>query len=1019
MKDFNLTRWALAHQQLVYFFVALTFIAGLFTYPRLGRMEDPEYVIRQMIVSVAWPGATAKQVEEQVTDKLEKKLQDTPGLDYLKSYSKAGQAVIYVNLKESVPAKDVRPTWLEVRNLANDIKGSLPQGVVGPAFNDRFDDVFGSIYALTASDYSYEELRAQAEQIRRILLGVNSVKRVELIGVQPEKVYIEIQSNKLAQLGLDPQVILQAVQAQSSMNPAGMLETKSDNVYLRVSGLFDNLEQLNNLPIRAAGRTFRLGDIAKVSRGYVEPSEPKMYYNGQPAVGLAVSMDSGGNIINLGLALHKAIAMIRQELPLGLEISQVANQAQVVEESIGEFTKSLWEAIIIVLAVSFLSLGVRCGWVVTLCIPLVLAGVFAGMSIASIDLHKVSLGALIISLGLLIDDATIAVEMMEVKLAQGWERVEAACYAYQATAFPMLTGTLITCAGFIPIGFAKGASAEFTSSLFPVITIALLFSWVVAVMVTPLFGYVLIKPRRTENINDQANKQEVYNTKFYNFFKKILVWCLNNRKLVLGFTIACFVLAVFSLKFVKKEFFPPSTRPELIVELTLPEGASLLDTEQQAKKLALLLEDEPLIKQYSYYVGKGAPRFILTLEPKLPANNFAQFIIVAKDIEARKQLQSKLEKQFNQGFEEVRSNIKLIQTGPPSDYPVMLRVSGYQQTKVLELANKVGQIMQSKPELKNINYDWQEKAKSMKLSVDQDKARLLGITSQSLAKDLQAQISGLTIGEYYEADKTLGILFRLDKENRKTLAEIKNLPIHIGSGAFVPLEQIAKISYEAEEGTIWRYNLKPTITVQADVVGKITGNDATQQVYSELQQLRDQLPFGYSIEVAGSSERSKTSVDFLLQTVPVMSLVIVILLMLQLQRVSLVVIALLTLPLGIIGVSVAMLITGLPLGFVAQLGILALSGMIVRNSVILLDQIEQHLSNGETLSNAIVDSTILRFRPIMLTAATAILGMVPLISSTFWGPMAVAIGGGLLGATVMTLLVLPTIYATWFKAPKI
>lgn len=1013
MKKLNLSEWALNHKQLVYFFVLLVFAAGIFSYQRLGRMEDPDFVIRQMVVSVAWPGASARQVEEQVTDKLEKKLQDTPGLDYLKSYSRPGQAVIYVNLNETVKEADVRPTWLEVRNMLSDIRSTLPQGVVGPAFNDRFDDVFGSIYALTSDGYSYEDMRVKAEQIRRILLGVKNVKKVELIGVQPEKIYIEMESSKLSQLGIDPAVIIAAVKAQNAMTPSGMLETASDDVYLRVSGMFENVEGLRNMPIRANERIFRLGDVAKIERGYAEPMEPKMYYNGQTAIGIAVSMNKGGNILTLGSELDKTVALVKQDLPLGMEVSQVSNQPKVVKESIHEFVKSLWEAIIIVLAVSFLSLGVRSGIVVALCIPLVIAGVFAGMEIWGIDLHKVSLGALIISLGLLVDDAIIAVEMMAVKIEQGWNRFDAACYAYTATAFPMLTGTLVTCAGFIPIGFAKGSAPEFTSSLFTVVTIALVLSWLVSVMVAPLLGYKLIKP------NHRAGRgHDIYDTKFYRLFRQMLTWCLRRQKWVLGITVACLIGSICLLTLVKQEFFPPSTRPELIVEMTLPEGSSLAATEQEAKKFADSLAGDPDMESYSYYVGKGAPRFVLTLEPKLPATNYAQFIIVAKNVEARKALNAKVDALFADSFENVRGHVKLIQTGPPSPYPVMLRVSGYDHEQVRAIAKQVSDAMAANPKLANINFDWNEKSKVMHLAVDQDRARMLGITSQGLAQDLQAQLSGAAVAEFYEQDKTVGIVFRIDAQNRKNLAGVQDLPVHIGNGKFVPLAQIALIRYEAEEGLIWRRDLRPTITVQADVIPGITGNDATQKVYENLKPLRESLPAGYRIDIGGSLADSKKSMNFLLQPVPVMIVIILILLMVQLQNISLMALTMLTAPLGIIGVSLAMFFTLRPMGFVAELGILALSGMIIRNSVILIGQIEQHIKDGEAPWDAIINAAVLRFRPIMLTAAAAIMGMLPLVPSTFWGPMAVAIAGGLLGATVMTLLVLPTMYAAWFKVKQ-
>jgi multidrug efflux pump subunit AcrB len=1010
MSKVNLTEWALKHKDLVYFFVILTFVMGVFSYRQLGRMEDPEFVVRTMLVTAAWPGATARQVEEQITDKIEKKLQDTPGIDYLKSFSRPGQAVIYVELKESSNPKAVRSTWLEVRNMVNDIKGTLPQGVIGPSFNDRFDDVFGCIYAVTSDGYSYEEMRDRAEKIRRTLLGVSNVKKVDLLGVQPERIYIEIESSKLAQLGIDPNIIINAVKTQSAMTPSGKIETSSDNVYLRASGLFEDMESLRNLPIRVNERTFRLGDIAGIQRRYIDPMEPKMYFNGQPAIGLAVSMEEGGNILNLGTDLDKTIAQIKKDLPLGLEISQVANQPEVVRESIGEFLKSLAEAIIIVLIVSFISLGVRTGIVVALCIPLVIAAIFVSMKILGIDLHKISLGALIISLGLLVDDAIIAVEMMTVKLEQGWERFEAACYAYRATAFPMLTGTLITCAGFIPIGFSKGAAAEFTGSIFTVVTVALLISWFVSVLVTPLLGYKLIKPKHAEH-----QDQDIYDSKFYRLFRRVLTWCLGHRKLVLGITVFCFVGSLGLLKLVRQDFFSPSIRPELIVELTLPEGSSLEATAREAEKLAASLTDDPDIKNYSYYVGQGAPRFVLTTDPVLPANNYAQFIIVAKDRKSREALHGKINKLFAEKFDNVRGNVKLIQTGPPSPYPVILRVSGYEHDTVRDIAKQVGDIMANDPQLLNVNFDWQEKNKVMRLAVDQDKARLLGVNSQSLALDLQTQISGASIAEFYERDKTVGIVFRLNAQNRQDLSKIKDLPVHIGNGKYVPLDQIAKISYDAEDGLIWRRDLKPTITVRADVIPGVTGNDATLRVYKDLKALRENLPSGYSVDIGGALERSESSMEFLTKPVPAMIVITLILLMCQLQRISLMLLTVLTAPLGIIGVSIALLLTMRPMGFVAELGILALSGMIIRNSVILIDQIEQHIKKGETPWKAIINSAVLRFRPIMLTAAAAIFGMVPLIPTLFWGPMAVAIAGGLFVATVLTLLVLPTMYAAWFK----
>ncbi len=1010
MKTFNLTELAFRHKEFVYFTIAMIFLAGIFSYRQLGRMEDPDFVIRQMVVSVAWPGASAREIEEQVTDKIEKKLQDTPGVDYLKSFSRPGQSIIYVILKESTPEKDVRPTWMEVRNMVNDVKSSLPSGVIGPFFNDRFDDVFGSIYALTGDGFSYEDLRVYAETIRRTLLGIPNVKKVQLVGVQPEKIFIEMESGKLSQMGIDPNLLIAAIKTQNAMAASGMVETSSDNVYLRVSGMFESIDNVRKIPVRAAGRTFRLGDIATVTRGFVDPPDPMMFFNGKPAIGIALSMDKGGNILKLGEDLEKTIERIKTDLPLGLEIGQVSNQPDIVEDSIGEFIKSLLEAVVIVLIVSFVSLGLRSGIVVALCIPLVLAGVFACMKIGGIDLHKVSLGALIISLGLLVDDAIIAIEMMSVKLEQGWSRYDAACYAYTATALPMLTGTLITCAGFIPIGFAKGNAAEFSSSLFTVITMALLLSWVVSVVVTPLLGYKLIKLKPN---HDPAHN--AYDSKFYRCFRRILTNCLNQRKLVLIVTAACFVGSLFLFTMIRQEFFPPSLRKEIIVEMTMPEGSSVRATEAQAALFAKEFENDPDLASYSYHVGEGAPRFVLTSEPTLPNTNYAQFIFVAKDLSSRNRLNEKANTILAEKFSEVRSHVKLLQTGPPSPYPVMLRVSGVDHAKTREIAQKVGAVMVAKPYLSDVNFDWNEKDKIMRLAVDQDKARMLGIDNQTLATSLQMQLSGAAIAEFRQADKTVAIVFRMNPQDRKDLSRVKDLPIHIGGGKFVPLSQIAKISYDSEEGLIWRRNLKPTITVQAEIKNGMTGNDATHKIYDELTALRKSLPPGYRIDIGGSLENSAKSIGYLLQPVPIMILIIVFLLMLQLQRVSLMILTLLTAPLGIIGVTLLMLVTFKPLGFVAELGILALGGMIIRNSVILIDQIEKHIADGQAPWDAIIDSAILRFRPIMLTAAAAILGMVPLIPSTFWGPMAIAIAGGLFGATILTLLVLPVMYATWFK----
>ena len=1016
-EKYNLAEWALNHKQLVYYFIAVILICGLFSYKNLGRMEDPDFTIRQMIVSVSWPGSTAREMEEQVTDKIEKKLQDTPGLDYVKSYSTPGKAVVTVVLKDTVDAKDVRSTWLEVRNLVNDMQTSLPDGVAGISFNDRFDDVYGCIYALTGDGYSYEDMRERAEKIRRIFLTIPTVKKANLLGVQAEKIYIEIENSKLAQLGIDPNLIVSTIQAQNAMASSGMLDTSSDNVYLRVSGMFENLDDIRNLPIRSDSRTFRLGDIAKITRSYDEPADPKFFYNGQPAVGIELSMEKNGNILDLAKNLDTAIEQIKKELPLGLEMHQVASQPKIVEEAIDEFVDSLMEAVIIVLAVCFFSLGISSGFVVALGIPLIIAGTFVCMYFMGIPLHKISLGALIISLGLLVDDEIIDREMMQTRLEQGWDVHKAATYAYTVTAFPMLIGTLVTCAGFIPVGFSKGPAAEFAGSIFTVITISLLISWIVTATVTPLLGYLLVK-FRPSTATKLAHKDNVYDTKFYRSFKQILIWCLHHRKIVLSATVVCFVGSIALLGIVKKEFFPDSTRPEVVVSLTLPEGSAQQATEEAARAFAERIGDDSAVASYSYYVGQGAPRFVLSFDVTFAKSNYAEFVIVAKDQNARVELTNRVYQLFQQDFAGVRGNIKVLQSGPPNPYPVMLRVSGYEHDKVREIAGQVRAAMAANANLTNINCDWDEKSPTIRLQIDQDKARVLGVASKDLATSLQSQISGSPIAEFRENDKTVNTVFRVANDNHNELSRIKDMNIHIGSGKYVPLDQIAKITYDAEEGLIWRRDLKPTITVQANIIPGIdaTGNDIAQKVYDNLADVRANLPFGYRIELGGPLEGSDKARNLLLEPAAMMIFVILTLLMFYFQNIPKMVLILLTAPLGMIGVSLSLLLTGRPMGFVVQLGILALSGIIIRNSIILIDQIDLHLNAGESMWDSIINSTILRFRPIMLTAAAAILGMLPLMSSIFWGPMAVALAGGLFIATILTLIVLPVMYAAWYKA---
>lgn len=1008
----NLSELALHNRYLVWYFIIVVAIAGIFSYMKLGRMEDPAYTVRQMVVTVAWPGATAQQMQDQVTDKIEKKLQDTKHLDYIKSYSRPGQSVIYVTLDDAIPTDQIRPTWTEVRNLTEDMKKDLPDGVYGPYFDDHFDDVYGSVYAITGDGYTYEDLRRHAEKIRRMMLTVNDVSKVEVLGEQTERVYVEVANSKLAELGIPATSIANAINSQNAMTPAGMVDTKSDNVYLRITGTFTDVDAIRNIPINANGRIFRLGDIAKVERKAIEPADPKMYYNGKPAVGLALSMTDGGNILTLGENLRGLVSSVKTELPAGMEIYQVSDQPQVVKESISDFVNTLREAIIIVLIVSFISLGLRTGLVVALCIPLVLTGVFCIMNVFGIDLHKVSLGSLIIALGLLVDDAIIAVEMMSVQLEKGKDKLSAACYAFTQTAKPMLSGTLITCAGFIPVALSEGAAAEFCKALFPVITAALLLSWIVSVMVAPLFGYYLIKVKPVD-----ADKP-LYQSRFYVLFRRVLNWFLTHRVWVLSGTAVLFVISVGMMKFIPQEFFPPSLRPELIVEMTLPEGSSMQATQAQASTFAKYLDSQQdSLKEYSYYVGEGAPRFVLTLEPVLPANNYAQFVVVAKDTETRAALAEKIRTELQENQPGVRCNVKTVPLGPPSDYPVMLRVSGYDADKVKTYARQIANRIDEDSNIENVFLNWEQKNKVMHLQLDQDKLRALGITGQDISKTMYTELTGATVAQYYAGDRTIGIQLRLQDADRTDLSKLKSIPIYTGSGGTVPLEQVANITYGAEDGLIWRRDLKPTITINGAIKSG-TANDATQKAYDSIEDIRASMPFGYDVKIDGALENSEKSLKYLLAPVPIMILVIMTLLMIQLHSPSLMFLTLVTAPMGLIGVSFGMLIFGQSLGFVADLGILALSGMIIRNSIILIDQIKKHMARGEDPWHAIIDSAVLRFRPIMLTAAAAILGMVPLMRNIFWGPMAVAIASGLFVATILTLLVLPTMYAAWFHVKK-
>ena len=1010
----NLTELSLRHRTLVWYFIIVFTIGGIFAYESLGRMEDPAFTIRQMVISAAWPGATAEEMQEQVTDKLERRFQDTPGLKKIMSETRAGQTIIYLQLRDELDASQIRPTWRDVRNFGEDAKHDLPDGVYGPYYNDRFDDVYGSVYAITGADYSYEELRAMAEDARRRILAVPRVQKVLLVGAQRERIYVEIALERLAQLGIPPTAITDALSAQDAMMTSGTLETASDTVHLRASGVFENIEDIRTLPIAANGKIFRLGDIASVERKTIDPPDPKMFYNGAPAVGIAVSMEDGGNILALGTHLKELTAAIQQDLPLGAELHEVSNQPAVVQSSIHDFVETLALAIIIVLAVSFLSLGFRTGLVVAGCIPLVLAGTFVFMYLLGIDLHKVSLGALIIALGLLVDDAIIAVEMMSVQLERGMGRFDAACYAFTQTAKPMLTGTLITCAGFIPVAFSKGMASEFCAALFPVIGIALVLSWIVSVMVAPLFGYYLIRVK--QNADGEA-AHDPYASRFYRLFRRVLTLFLAHRAVVLISTAVIFILSLIAFPHIKQTFFPPSLRPELLVRLTLPAGASIQATQAEADRfMAVLNTHTDKIQNYAAYIGQSTPRFVLPVDPKADAANTAQFVITANDTAAREELADVIADARRNELSGVRVSTQYIQTGPPVDFPVMLRVSAPTTDEVRKLAEEVAAVVASDPNVTNVHLDWTEKAKAVRIDFDKEKLKLYGISAKTVKQMLYTELTGAQAAEFYTGDRTIGIVLRLRDTDRTNLERLGELPIAT-SGGYVPLAQIAHLSYEAEDGLIKRHNLRPTIMVQAEIT-KGEGNDAAMRAYEATKELRSNLPAGTTIETAGALEDSADSMGYLMQPIPAMVFIIMTLLMIQVGTMGKMTLTLLTAPLGLIGVVLAMLLTNSAMGFVAYLGVLALFGMIIRNSVILIDQIKKHEEAGEQPMDAIIDSAVLRFRPIMLTAAAAILGMLPLMRSIFWGPMAVAIAGGLIVATVLTLLVLPVMYAVAYRVKE-
>jgi len=1021
---FNLSRWALEHIPLTRYLIAVLLIGGMMSYVNLGQDEDPPFTFRAMVIGASWPGATSLQMAEQITDKLEKKLQETPGVDEISSYSKPGETTIILKLKESTPPKDVAQSWYQVRKKIGDIRGTLPPGVVGPYFNDEFGDTYGSIFALSGDGFTYQEMKDYADFVRQQLLSVPLVAKVELFGVQDEKINIEFSHKKFAQLGIPIEAIVNQIATQNTVESTGVLVTPTDNLQVRVTGALKTVKDLEELELRANGTTFRLGDFATIKREYQDPPGNKMRFNGKEVIGLGVSMEKGGNIIELGKHMQKTVDQLRSKLPVGIELERVSNQPEAVKASVGEFVHTLIEAVLIVLAVSFLSLGlhsnpfrldVRPGLVVALTIPLVLSVTFLFMRMFDIDLHKISLGALIIALGLLVDDAIIAVEMMVRKMEEGMSRFDAAIFAYSSTALPMLTGTLITVAGFLPIGLAKSAAGEYTFSLFSVNALALVISWVVAVVFTPYLGYVLLKVKPHAA---GSSEHDLFDTPGFRRFRALVSWCVDYREVTIVLTLIVFALGVYGFNFIEKQFFPDSSRPELMVELWTPEGTAFTANEAQVKKFEAFIRKQPGVESVTSYVGTGSPRFYLPLDQIFPQTNVSQIVVLPKDLHAREELRQKIVDVFKHDFPEVRGRVKLLPNGPPVPYPVQFRVTGGEVETVRAIADQVKDIMRANPNTVGVNDNWNESVKVLRLDLDQDKMRALGVTSQTVMRAANTILSGTTVGQFRENIKLIDIQIRQPLEERNTIAVLNDTNIPTANGKSVPVSQLARAHFVWEPGVVWREGREWAITVQSDVVDGIQGPTVSSQINPKLAELRAHLPAGYAITVKGAASDSSAAEASISANLPLAIFIIFTLLMLQLHSFSRALLVFLTGPLGVAGAAMALLVLNRPLGFVANLGIIALFGMIIRNSVILVDQIEQDIAAGVAPWNAIVESAVRRCRPIILTAAAAALAMIPLSRSVFWGPMAVAIMGGLILATVLTLLFLPALYAAWFRVRK-
>jgi multidrug efflux pump len=1018
---FNLSAWALGNRQIVIYLMLLIAVVGALSYSKLGQSEDPPFTFKAMVIQTQWPGATAEEVSRQVTERIEKKLMETGEYERIVSFSRPGESNVTFMARDSMHSDQIPDLWYQIRKKIGDIRHTLPAGVQGPFFNDEFGTTFGNIYALTGQGFDYAVLKDYADRIQLQLQRVKSVGKVELIGLQDEKIWIELSNVKLATLGVPLEAVKQALEAQNTVMSAGFVETASDRVQLRVTGSFETVKEIRDFPIRVGGSTFRIGDVAEVYRGFNDPPAPRMRFMGEPAIGLAVSMKDGGDILVLGDALQGAFARLQQELPAGMALRKVSDQPAAVKTSVGEFVQVLIEALVIVLLVSFFSLGVRTGLVVALSIPLVLAMTFAAMHYLDIGLHKISLGALVLALGLMVDDAIIAVEMMAVKMEQGYDRLKAASYAWTSTAFPMLTGTLITAAGFLPIATAQSSTGEYTRSIFQVVAIALLASWVAAVMFVPLLGAKLLPDlakRHAQKHGGDDLGHDPYSTPFYKRVRRVVQLCVRRRKTVIVLTLLLFIGAVGLFRIVPQQFFPASGRLELMVDLKLAEGASLKATEAEVHRLEGMLKDRVGIANYVAYVGNGSPRFYLPLDQQLPATSFAQIVVLAESIEQREALRSWLIERLEADFPTLRGRVSRLENGPPVGYPVQFRVTGEHIDEVRRLARRVAAKVRENPYVANVHLDWQEPSKVVWLNVDQDRARALGVSTVELSSFLRRTFIGTTASQFREDNELIEILLRGTPVERETLSMLSSLAIPTANGRSVPLSQVATLEYGFEEGVIWHRNRLPTVTVRADIYGDQQPASLVQQISPTLDDVREALPSGYLLEVGGAVEDASRGQASVNAGMPLFIIVVVTLLMLQLKSFSRAAMVFLTAPLGLIGVALFLLLFGKPFGFVAMLGTIALSGMIMRNSVILVDQIEQDIGAGQDRFNAIIDATVRRFRPIVLTALASVLAMIPLSRSVFFGPMAVAIMGGLIVATALTLLFLPALYAAWFRVKE-